>query len=761
MIAAMPGAISLNTSIEDLHSFKIARLGQILSRKLAKALATQTHKKDSATVTVEDLLTYFPMRYEDRSHPALIKDLKEGVEASLELTVTHAHGYAVRNQRGYGRPQLYIFEVAGIDGPMTGREVIVWWFVSGRRAYDIVKYYTAKLTRGTRFITFGRWEWEARRNTYKLRLNNAADELEILLPPEDADTQTELDPEQSEENLPDPALAAIHVGRRVPVYRKLGEFNSKRVREIVHAVLALLNDKDIEETLPADLRHRARLISRAQALREIHFPPQDVSMMDYELSRSPAHIRMIFEDFFWVAFAIGLKRGQRVKEVKDTPMRIDKAVQDRIASIMPFKLTRAQRKVTAQIFNDMKSTAPMNRLLQGDVGSGKTIVAVVAMIAAMENDLQTALMAPTEILADQHARSIKRLLAKTPYRVELLTGSLRAAEKRRLQTALKEGEIHACIGTQALIQEAVAFEKLGLVVIDEQHRFGVMQRAELRARGLNPDVLVMTATPIPRSLAMTVYGDLDVSIIDELPPGRTPIETKVFGEDQRQEVKSLISREVKAGRQIYVVYPLVAESEKMDLKDATRRYEYLRDTVFPKLSVGLLHGKMKPAEKEKVMGAFVAGEIKILVSTTVIEVGVDVPNASVMVVEHAERFGLSQLHQLRGRVGRGAEKSYCILLTSDKKTAVAEERLGIMAQTSDGFKIAEKDLQLRGPGELLGTKQSGLPEFRIGNIVRDQQLLEKAREEAEFYLAKPKSVVTARMMVRIKQDPRFELAAVG
>jgi ATP-dependent DNA helicase RecG len=379
----------------------------------------------------------------------------------------------------------------------------------------------------------------------------------------------------------------------------------------------------------------------------------------------------------------------------------------------------------------------------------------------MQNDLQAALMAPTEILAEQHARSIKRLLAKTPYRVERLTGSLRAAEKRRLQAALKDGEINAVVGTQALIQEAVAFAKLGLVVIDEQHRFGVMQRAELRARGLNPDVLVMTATPIPRSLAMTVYGDLDVSVIDELPPGRTPIETRVFGEDQRQEVKRLISREVKAGRQVYVVYPLVEESEKMDLKDATRRYEYLRDTVFPRLSIGLLHGKMKPAEKEKVMSAFVAGETKILVSTTVIEVGVDVPNASVMIVEHAERFGLSQLHQLRGRVGRGAEKSYCILLTSDKKTMIAEERLGIMAKTSNGFIIAEKDLELRGPGELLGTKQSGVAEFRIGNIVRDQELLESAKREAEFYLSKEKSAVTAKMIARIKQDPRFGLAAVG
>ena len=758
MIAAMPGAISLNTPIEDLHSFKIARLGPVLSQKLAKALASQAHKKDSAGVTVEDLLNYFPMRYEDRSRPALIKDLHEDVEASLELTVTKTNGYAVRNPRGYGRSSLYIFEVYGIDGPMTGKEVIVWWFVSGRRAYDIVKYYTAKLARGTRFITFGRWEWEGRRSTFKLRLNNAADELEILLPPAD---ETAEDPEQSEENQPDPSLAAIHVGRRVPVYRKLGEFNSKRVREIVHAVLTLLTDKAIEETLPADLRHRAQLIGRAQAVREIHFPPPDVSMDDYEQSKSAAHLRMIFDDFFWVTFAIGLKRGQREKEVKAAPLRIDKGVKDHIASVLPFKLTGAQRKVTAQIFKDMQSRAPMNRLLQGDVGSGKTIVAVIAMIAAMENDLQTAMMAPTEILAEQHARSIKRLLARTPYRIELLTGSLRAAEKRHLQNAIKEGEIHACIGTQALIQEAVAFEKLGLVVIDEQHRFGVMQRAELRARGLNPDVLVMTATPIPRSLAMTVYGDLDVSIIDELPPGRTPIETTVFGEDQRLEVKNLITREVKAGRQVYVVYPLVEESEKMDLKDATRRYEYLRDTVFPKLTVGLLHGKMKPAEKEKVMSAFVAGQIKILVSTTVIEVGVDVPNASVMIVEHAERFGLSQLHQLRGRVGRGAEKSYCILLTSDKKTAVAEERLGIMAQTNNGFIIAEKDLELRGPGELLGTRQSGLPEFRIGNIVRDQVILEAAKKEAEFYLGKMKSVVTAKMVARIKADPRFGLARIG
>ena len=583
------------------------------------------------------------------------------MEASLELLVRRAHGYEIR--KGYGRGRLFIFEVTAYDQKKTGREVIVWWFVSGRRAYDIVKYYTQKLAPDTRFITFGRWEWNASKSTYKLQLHRPADELEILPSPEQQQSETaEVDLEHSEENVSDPSLAAIHVGRRVPVYRKLGPFNTKRVREIIHAVLGALDPNSIEETLSFDLLQRSKLIARTRAVHEIHFPPPDASMEDYELARSPAHARMIFEDFFWVTFALGLKRGRRAKETKSATLRIGKAEYNKIAGVLPFKLTDAQRRVTKEIFDDLKSTAPMNRLLQGDVGSGKTIVAVIAMIAAMENNLQTALMAPTEILAEQHARNIKRLLAKTPYRIELLTGSLRAAEKRRLRVGLQEGEIHACIGTHALVQEGVAFARLGLAVIDEQHRFGVMQRAELRARGLNPDVLVMTATPIPRSLAMTVYGDLDVSVIDELPPGRTPIETTVAGEDQRQEVKRLISREVKEGHQVYVVYPLVEESEKMDLKDATRRYEYLRDVVFPKLPVGLLPGKMKPAEKETVMNAFVAGEIKILVSTTVIEVGVDVPNASVMIVEHAERFGLSQLHQLRGRVGRGAKKSYCVFI---------------------------------------------------------------------------------------------------
>jgi ATP-dependent DNA helicase RecG len=653
----MPPPFSLHTPIAELYKYRLARFGQTLSHKLALEVASHFGKKDRRNATVEDLLSYLPMRYEDRSNPAHIRDLAEGMEASLELVVKVAGGYQVRNRRSSGRSRLFIFEVTVTDPDRTGRPVVVWWFVSGAHAHDIIDYYTKRFTRGARFITFGKWEWDNRRATFALRLNKPADELELLPA---APGQENADTDRAGENKTDeaigldtvdsgdPALAVIHTGRRVPIYRKLGEFSSKRVREIIHAVLALLPDSAFPETLPADLRQRQKLIARAEAVRQIHFPPEDTPLALYDQARSPAHLRLIFEDFFWVALGISLKRGKRTKETKGAVIKLDQATKLRIGSVLPFKLTEAQRRVVKEIFRDLKSDAPMNRLLQGDVGSGKTIVALIAMLATMENGYQTALMAPTEILAEQHARNIKRLLAKTPYRVELLTGSLRAAEKRKLQVELSAGEIHACIGTHAIIQDAVSFKNLGLAVIDEQHRFGVMQRAELRARGFNPDVLVMTATPIPRSLTMTIYGDLDVSVIDEMPPGRTPIETRVFGEEQRPEVKELISREVRAGRQVYVVYPLVEESEKMDLKDATQRYEYLRDKVFPKSSVGLVHGKMKNADKEEVMRRFVAGEIQILVSTTVIEVGVDVPNASVMIVEHAERFGLSQLHQLRG-----------------------------------------------------------------------------------------------------------------
>jgi ATP-dependent DNA helicase RecG len=764
----MPASLNLDTSVSELYRFRVARLGQTLSQRLSAALSKIAGKNRKGGAIVEDLLLYLPMRYEDRSNVTRIQDLQEGQEASLELFTKVAGGYEVRNKRSFGRSKLFIFEVTATDLERTGKPVVVWWFVSGTHAHDIVNYYMKRFTRGSRFITFGKWEWDARRATLSLRLHKPADELEMLPAVDGTSEFANSEPGEadqlSDDDSYDPTLSAIHVGRRVPIYRKLGDFPSKRVREIIHGVLSQLPDQSIPETLPSDLLKRQRLIARSQALREIHFPPEKADLNSYAQSRSPAHLRLIFEDFFWLSFGLQLKRGQRVKESKGAKIRIDTQVKDAIAAVLPFKLTAAQRRVVREIFADLKSDSPMNRLLQGDVGSGKTVVALIAMLAAMQNEFQTALMVPTEILAEQHARNIKRVLAKTPYRVELLTGSIRAAEKRKLQSDLAAGEIDAVIGTHALIQEAVKFNRLGLAVIDEQHRFGVVQRQELRSRGLNPDVLVMTATPIPRSLAMTVYGDLDVSVIDELPPGRTPIETRVFADTahDRQEVKQLITKELNEGRQVYVVYPLVEESEKIDLKDATRRFEYLRDKVFPKFTVGLVHGKMKPLDKEHVMRRFVAGEIQILVSTTVIEVGVDVPNASVMVVEHAERFGLSQLHQLRGRVGRGAKKSYCLLLTSDKQTSVAAERLGIMAQTSDGFIIAERDLEIRGAGDLLGTKQSGLPEFRIANLVRDQRILEKARNEAQLYLTKgEKAADTKNMIERVQADPRFGFARVG
>lgn len=742
MIRSVPtnSPISLDTRILDLPSRGIAGLGGQGARKLALGLTEVSAGKDINNASVEDLLLYLPMRYEDRSSFVEIRDLQKDQEASVDLTVR------IAKPRYIGRSR-FVFSVSASDQNNTGPQVLLEWFISGSRAKQIVDSYTQRFVRGTRFIAFGKWQ-QNRLGTYCLKVSKPG-ELEVI---------------SDDAAHGDPSLSAIHVGRCVPVYRKLNDIRPKQLREVLHRVLAALPDSAVTETLPVDLRQRQKLIARADALRQIHFPPEDAALPDYEEARSPSHRRLIFEELFWLALGLMLKRGKRIKESKGATIKIDEAIKRRIASVLPFKLTDAQRKVVKELFRDMRSDAPMNRLLQGDVGSGKTIVALIAMLASMENGYQAALMVPTEILAEQHARNIKRILAKSPYRVELLIGSIKSADKRRLHESIAAGETHACIGTHALIQESVSFKNLGLAVIDEQHRFGVMQRAELRERGLNPDVLVMTATPIPRSLAMTVYGDLDVSTIDELPPGRTPIVTKVFADNtrDRKDVKQLLTRELRAGRQVYVVYPLVEESEKLDLRDATRRYEYLRDAVFPKFSVGLLHGRMKPEEKETVMRGFVSGEIQILVSTTVIEVGVDVPNASVMVIEHAERFGLSQLHQLRGRVGRGAEQSYCVLLASDKQTEVARARLGIMEETNDGFKIAEKDLEIRGPGEIMGTRQAGLPEFRVANIVRDLEILQAARSEAEVYMNQRKSSPeAAKMIKRAQSDARLKLAAVG
>jgi ATP-dependent DNA helicase RecG len=774
--------LTFQTLLIELHTHGIAHLSAMMARKLAAAVAIHAAKSDLTEATVEDLLNYFPMRYEDRSNFIGIDQLYDGIQASVELYTRVSGGFQVGKNRGPKQPPLYIFEISGSDRERTRKPVVVVWFVSGKQSQHIINYYKERFERGTRFVAYGRWDWDPRRNTFALKITKP-DELEIL--PDvsnglfNAETQRHGETENPKakdqklktgddadddllEDTDNPEFAMIHTARHVPVYRKLGQFQTKRLREIIFSILQNLDHGSIQENLPAEIIENQKLIPHGQAITEIHFPPENSKLVEYEGFRSNAHKRLIFEEFFWLVFALQLIRGERQKEPKGTVIEISPKMHERIKKIVPFELTGAQERVITRILDDMISDAPMNRLIQGDVGSGKTIVAFMAMFAAMENGYQAALMAPTEILAEQHARNAERVFAQTEYRVGLLKGSMKAAEKRKVQEAIAGGEVQAVIGTHAIIQDAVKFEKLGLAVIDEQHRFGVLQRSALRALGYNPDILVMTATPIPRSLAMTVYGDLDVSVIDELPPGRTPIKTVVVGEDQRKGVYKGIEREIKLGRQAYVVYPLIEESEKIDLKAATKMYEELRDEIFPRLSVGLLHGKMKTADKEEIMRQFVTGELNILVSTTVIEVGVDVSNASLMVIEHAERFGLSQLHQLRGRVGRGAEQSFCVLLTGDKKTAVAKERLGIMEETSDGFKIAEKDLEIRGQGEILGTRQSGIQAFKVANIIRDLEILDAARKEAEYYLGpKRGSKETTSLIKQVKSNPRFRLAGIG
>ncbi len=765
-------SISISTPILEIPDRLIANLSPILRRKLAVALAGVANKTLIEDVTVEDLLSYFPARYEDRSNLVGIDELSDGMDASVEVHVKVSGGFQVGKNRGPKQPPLFIFEISGSDARNSKKPVVIKWFVSGRNAKSIVQYYSDRFSRGTRFVAYGRWEWDKRLQTHALMLNKPED-LELLpedpkdgrLPTPAFETATSgagKPIDDLQDDTGDPAFAPVHTARRVPVYRKLGPFQTKRLREVIHSVLQHLDRVSVGDDIPDELLTKQKLLTRAEAITQIHFPPEASTIAEYEMFRSDAHKRLIFEEFFMLSFAMQLLRGERRKEPKGTVIEITSSIRERLKQILPFRLTGAQKKVVGEIFNDLRSDAPMNRLVQGDVGSGKTIVAFLAMLAALENGYQAALMAPTEILAEQHARNAKALIEAMGYRVELLIGSTRAAQKRKVYAGLASGEINIVIGTHAIIQEGISFDKLGLAVIDEQHRFGVLQRAQLRALGLNPDILVMTATPIPRSLAMTVYGDLDVSIIDELPPGRTPVKTVVLGEDQREGVYKGICREVGLGRQVYIVYPLIEESEKMDLKAATKMYDDLCTRVFPQYRIGLLHGKMKPADKEQIMQQFVSGELNILVSTTVIEVGVDVANASLMVIEHAERFGLSQLHQLRGRVGRGADQSFCVLLTGHKKTAVAKERLGIMEQTSDGFKIAEKDLDLRGQGEVMGTRQSGIQNFKIGNIARDLDILIAARNEAEEYLTKRRLSSETSALVKIaRADSRFRLAGVG
>lgn len=715
--------LSLNTPLIELHHHGIPRVGQKTAHALAVELASINARPDAREATVEDLLHYLPMRYEDRSNLTRIDRLKDGETASIEVMVRIGGIIPLKGGR------LKMYEFIGTDG--TNQVRAFWWNQI---------YLNRVFSRGARVILYGQWKF----NRYKGYFEVENPDYEIL---SDDDEDSELN--------------AIHTARRVPVYRKLGDFRTRQLRAIYHRVLSGLS-AEAPESLPAEIIDNRKLIPLNEALRNCHFPADDASIDDYNMARSPAHRRLIFEELFWLAIAIGVRRGERTREPKGALIEVTPRVRDAYLKILPFKPTGAQERVLGEILRDMTGSEPMNRLLQGDVGSGKTIVAVQAMIVAIENGYQTALMAPTEILAEQHARNIRRWLADTPYRVELLTGSMKVAEKRAIQAAISSGDADLIVGTHALIQDAVSFHRLGLAVIDEQHRFGVLQRAEVQRRGVNPDVLVVTATPIPRSLAMTVYGDLDVSVIDELPPGRTPVSTHVRGEDRRDKIYHFIRDQIGKGRQAYVVLPIIEESEKLDLRNAREMYEQLKREVFPEFGVGLLHGKMKPAEKEEVMREFSANRLQILVATTVIEVGVDIPNASVMLIEHAERFGLSQLHQLRGRVGRGAAESYCILLAQFSKTKEAKERLKIMEETTDGFKIAEKDLEIRGPGEVMGTRQSGLPAFRIANIVRDQKILQMAREDADYMLtARARTRETDRLIKHVRSLPRFGLARVG
>jgi ATP-dependent DNA helicase RecG len=539
----------------------------------------------------------------------------------------------------------------------------------------------------------------------------------------------------------------------IPIYPESEGITNRQIRKIVdvaltdlkkslsvHSASSLLpqksysssskgaqQDDTLIEKMPSWLNEKYDLVDRFVALETLHRPPSDAGI-EFVEQRSRFHRRIIFEEFFWLELFLAAKKAGVSRE-KGVPLERKTQLIERLKASLPFSLTRAQLRALDEVVGDLAMPHPMHRLIQGDVGSGKTLVALASALVAIENGYQAAIMVPTEILAEQHERSARKLLEPLGLTVGLLTGSMRNSEREQTYQMLKTGAIQLVVGTHALIQDEVEFHKLGLVIIDEQHRFGVHQRNELKKKGLAPHFLVMTATPIPRTLAMTVYGDLDVSVIDELPPGRSPITTRVVFESKRQQVMSFLKEQIAKGRQSYFVYPLVEESEKIDLKDAHTAYEQLC-VELPESRIGLLHGKMKPQEKDEVMSRFRNHEIDVLVSTTVIEVGVDVPNANLMIVEHAERFGLSQLHQLRGRVGRGQHKSFCVLMLGRAVSDESRARTEIMEKTSDGFKIAEADLEIRGPGEFLGSRQSGLPGFKMANLVRDIKILQDARQAA-------------------------------
>jgi ATP-dependent DNA helicase RecG len=675
--------------------------------------------------TLEDLLNYLPFRYEDRIHFSKIKDVQPNGTYTLRARVMS--GQAVRGM--YGRDAIYHLLVQDDSGSMPCK-----FFHGG--------YLEGRLKPGQQLILHGKVEIDKLRPARREMINP---QIEVLAGEE---------------------VDSVEMGRIVPIYEAVGTFGTRQIRRAIYATLQNL-DPNIPDVLPPTLLQQLQYPSRRDALVHTHFPDAGESLETLNLFRSPAQQRLIFEEFFLYQLSLALgRRAVRKENAVAFRVREDK-VREALKRILPFKPTNAQKRVLGEIAADLEKPVPMNRLLQGDVGSGKTIVALQAAVIATENGCQAALMAPTEILAVQHFLSARRILAPGGHTVELLISGLKPSEKTAARERIRSGEAQLVIGTHALIEEEVEFHRLGFVAIDEQHRFGVLQRKRLMDKaarhGNAPHVLVLTATPIPRTLSLTLYGDLEVSVLDELPPGRTPIETRTTTEQHLPGVWEFLRREVASGHQGYVVYPVIEES-KLELKAAMEEYERLSRTVFPKLKVGLLHGRLSSEEKEDVMQKFRRNEVQILVATTVVEVGVDVPNATVMIIEHAERFGLAQLHQLRGRIGRGAQQSHCILVAPGRMTEDARARLETMVRTTDGFEIAETDLQLRGPGEFFGTRQSGQLGFHVASPIRDRQLLELARKEAFALAEQPAQKESLQRVLRLlpgEWQRRYHLARVG
>ncbi len=673
--------------------------------------------------TAEDALSYFPWRYEDRGNLKKIGRVTYGAYETVMGEVVSAEVVQTKRQR------VKVFELVITDksGMLVGS-----WF---NQPFMKKTFHTGQKVLLTGIV---------KSNPYKGGL------------PQIDNPEYEVMDENEEDSL-------IHSGRTVPIYRTTAGLSVRFLRKMMKDILESCGSA-VREMLPDSLVKKYHLMPVPDAYFEIHFPVRETDIALLNRGMSAAHRRLSFEELFSLELGLAIRKRGMSAAKKGIQFRPLSTLESRLRNTLPFKLTGAQERVIAEIKKDMTAERPMNRLVQGDVGSGKTVVAMVASLLAVENGYQAAVMAPTEILAEQHFRNMSAMADELGVAVRSLTGRRRKKEKEAVLSEIESGSAQIVVGTHALIEEQVKFKRLGLAVIDEQHRFGVMQRSTLTSKGYEPDVLVMTATPIPRTLALTVYGDLDVSVIDEMPPGRRPVVTRLYFETKRREAYQFIENELKNGRQAYVVYPLVEESEKVDLKAATEMAAHLQKDIFPKWTIGLLHGRMKSDEKESVMASFKSGETQILVSTTVIEVGVDVPNATVMVIEHPERFGLAQLHQLRGRVGRGGHQSYCILMGPRMFSDEARERLLAFSRTNDGFKIAEEDLHLRGPGEFFGTRQSGLPDLRAANIIRDADLLEKARVEAFELVQQDPDLAQypqLRDLLRTKWKGRLGLISVG